>query len=101
VKKMPHPKAFFQWQIDKGRDLANELLKNESGTLFDSDYDYECFRYTDDGIVIIFYPHRTSARNYHIRVRDGGSKNKGKADLIMKMLDDGAGYNCTFQRKVK
>ena len=50
---------------------------------------------------VVLYPHRTTARNYHLRVRDEGSKNLVKASAVMDALDRAAGSNCTFSRKLR
>lgn len=64
--------------------------------------DYEAFHYTLPDARLVFYPHRTSASNHHIRVRDGGSKNKERAAAIMSLLQvdkvGGPGL-CTFHQK--
>jgi hypothetical protein len=64
-----------------------------------SPHDYEAFRYKDEDVSLVFYPHRTTAGNYHIRIRDNGSKNKQRAIELMQKLDSAAGNNCTFSRK--
>jgi len=100
MKKMPNERALPKWMIDKAYANASDMLKNEEGIIEESPHDYQCFTFKDDGVCLIFYPHRTSARNYHIRVRDQGSKNKTRANDLMNMLDEGAGHNCTFTKKV-
>ena len=66
-----------------------------------SPHDYEAFTYKNGGVSLVFYPHRTSAGNYHIRVRDNGSSDKGEAYRLMAMLDHGAGPCCTFRYNLK
>ncbi len=61
----------------------------------------EAFTYKSPYVSLVFYPHRTSAGNYHLRVRDNGSKNKKLTNSLMKRLDEAAGNNCTFTRKQK
>jgi hypothetical protein len=80
-------------------ELAANILANDGGLLEWSMHDYQAFTYKGDGVSLVFYPHKTSALNYHLRVRDNGSKNKAKANRLMKKLDDGTGYNCTFTKK--
>jgi hypothetical protein len=65
-----------------------------------SPHDYEAFIYKKDTVSLVFYPHRTSAGNYHIRVRDNGSKDKELAKRLMFNLDIEAGNNCTFSKKM-
>jgi len=100
MKKMPNEYALPKWIIEKAYGDATKMLENEGGTIEESPHDYQCFTFKADGVCLVFYPHRTTARNYHIRVRNQGSKNKEKAEKLMKMLDDGAGYNCTFSKKI-
>ena len=52
--------------------MAKEILKDFDGELAWSKNDYEAFIFKSDDMYLIFYPHRTSARNYHIRVRGTG-----------------------------
>ena len=100
MKKMPDKRALSQKEIDAAFNSAKELLKNEAGEISESPYDYQCFTYKSQDVCLVFYPHRTSARNYHIRVRNQGSKNKEKAEKLMKMLDEGSGYNRIFSKKI-
>lgn len=89
-------------KVDEFREqfeLANECLKTFGGELRWGTHDYEAMVYEGDLVRIIFYPHKTSSWHYHLRVRDGGSKNKERADEIMSALDRAAGFNCTFSRK--
>lgn len=59
-------------------------------------HDYQAFTFTMQGLRLVFYPHRTSASNYHVRVRA-----EGKADqcllarAIQALRKDN--YTCTFQ----
>lgn len=73
-----------------------ERFGQKSGHLVWGKNDYEAFLYTEMGVRLIFYPHRTSAGNYHIRVRSQGSKQPKRAMTLMAMLYIGAGNNCTF-----
>lgn len=81
-------------------DLASAALKGRDGSLEWSEVDYIAFVWSGPTVCIVFYPHKTSAGNYHIRVRDQGSKDKALAVKIMDELDSAAGYNCTFTRKL-
>lgn len=82
----------------KDFEIALKTVPCAAG-LFWSKHDYEAFRYCEQNVTLIFYPHRTTARNYHLRVRDGGSKDQARAIRLMDELDKAAGYNCTFRRK--
>jgi len=80
-------------------ELARTTLSQRAGALEWSRADYEAFTYVEPGVRLVFYPHRTSAGNYHIRIRDGNSKDAALADRLMRELDKAAGYNRTFSRK--
>ena len=75
--------------------LAEKILKDFGGNLEWSTNDYEAFTFKNDEINIIFYPHKTSAGNYHIRVRGNGKNINEFLDLLYKK----SGFNCTFSRK--
>lgn len=79
--------------------LAKRLLKGEPVIMEDVWKNFICFKIHGPDYRIVVYPHKTSAFNYHLRVRDEGSKNKAEAERIMKKLDIGSGLNCTFSRK--
>ena len=99
MKKMPDKQDLPEWQIEESYKNAANILASEGGEMEESPHDYQCFTFKTGDVSLVFYPHRTTSRNYHIRVRDQGSKNKPEANRIMRMLDEGAGYNCTFTRK--
>lgn len=61
--------------------------------------DYQAFVYQTEGVRLIFYPHKTSAGNQHIRVRDGGSKNKVRAQAILDVIQLDLATDCTFSQK--
>lgn len=60
---------------------------------------YQLAKITGTGFCIIAYPHKTSAGNYHIRLRDQGSKDKQAYKDAVGDLYAQAGNNCTFQPK--
>jgi hypothetical protein len=60
---------------------------------------YQLAKITGPDFCIIAYPHKTSAGNRHIRLRQQGSKNVARAYEVIAALDVEAGYNCTFQTK--
>lgn len=64
-----------------------------------SKHEYQAFVFKSENVSLVFYPHKTSAGHYHIRVRDQGSKNKAEAKRLMWELDEAAGFNCTFSKK--
>lgn len=81
-------------------DIASEyLISNYNGEVNWADADYEAFHFITDGARLIFYPHRSSCGHYSIRVRDGGSKNKKRADAIMEVMQYDFPDDNTFHRK--
>ena len=90
-------KRGFEWEREFS--LAKETLWGEPGRLEIATDQYVAFRYIEPNLRLVFYPHKTSAGNYHLRIRYEGCKDNLRADLLAKRLDDAAGFNCTFQRK--
>jgi hypothetical protein len=78
-------------------------------TVTRSEAQFEIAKVSGEGIALIIYPHRTSAGNYHARVRDQNSKDAAKARRVMIALDEGDGlpgkdadrvrFSCTFSHK--
>lgn len=73
---------------------AKERLAPLGGKVEPGVHDYEAFTYTAPGVRLIFYPHRTSAGNQHIRVRVGG---KCEPDKLRAAIFALAENSCTFQ----
>jgi len=90
----------FAHEYQQAQYILFDLLKLE-GMVAPGGHDYEAWTYSDDRVRIMFYPHKTSAGNRHIRVRDIGSREIMKADEVMAKLDNLSGFNCTFSRKVR
>lgn len=86
-----------EWQDEF--DVAALVLKSEPGTIEWAADHYVAFRYREASVRIVFYPHRTSAGNYHLRVRDEGSKDKPRFKELARRLYVGSGLSCTFQVK--
>lgn len=59
---------------------------------------YIAFKIKGKDYTLVAYPHKTSAGNHHIRIRDENSKDKFKAVGAMKKLDDSEN-SCTFSVK--
>ncbi len=95
----PNKKKYRKWYADEF-ELARKTLADEPGTLEWSQHDYEAFVFKGPAVHLIFYPHKTSALNYHIRVRDSNSKDKERAKALMRALDKAAGHYCTFTSKL-
>ena len=82
-----HFKAEYE---DAGRRLAHLGGKLEPGV-----HDYQAFTFTMPGLRLVFYPHKTSTSNYHLRVRTEGSADEQllrDAFLALKRGNSG----CTF-----
>lgn len=61
---------------------------------------YQLARITGSDFRMVAYPHKTSAGNYHIRIRDEGSKNKAAfADALYLLYNGKEELNHTFQSK--
>lgn len=73
---------------------AEQRLAGLGGTLEWSSHAYEVFRWCAPGLTLIFYPHRTTAMNHHIRVRKGTCEDQG---LLRKAIHALAENSCTFQ----
>lgn len=82
-----------------GREFedAKERLKEFGGKLEPGVFDYQAFTFSMPGLRLIFYPHKTSAWNYHIRVRTEGDVDKKKLLKVLKALYRGGNQGCTFQ----
>lgn len=86
-----------EWQTEF--DHASAALADEPGTFVWATDAYVAFRYIEPGVRIVFYPHRTTARNYHIRCRTEPCSDMRRAEVLMKRLDDSKPGWCTFTRK--
>lgn len=80
-------------------DVAALVLKDEPGALEWAADDYVAFRYRESSARIVFYPHKTSAGHYHLRIRDEGSKDKPRFADLARRLYLGSGHTCTFSVK--
>lgn len=79
--------------------MAEEVARVFGGEVSTTDAAHQVAKIVGADFRVVIYPHRTSARNYHLRVRDEGSKNRQAAERLMIALDHAAGFNCTFSRK--
>jgi hypothetical protein len=80
------------WASDK---RAAELrLSGLGGRLVDSSHAYEMWRWEHPELTLIFYPHKTSANNYHCRVRAGRCMNR---ETLRQAIFALAENSCTFQ----
>lgn len=99
--KDPNRGKYKKLYSDDFKRAEDYLLPLYNGALTWSNADYQAFQYQTEGVKIIFYPHKTSSGNYHIRVRDGGSKDKIRAQAIMDVMqfDNVSNHTCTFSQK--
>jgi hypothetical protein len=75
-------------------ETAKKRLAPLGGKVEPGVHDYEAFTYERPGLRLIFYPHKTSAQNYHIRVRSVG---KTDPKVLRKAIFALAENTCTFQ----
>lgn len=72
---------------------AQDRLRPIGVTVTPGVHDYEAFIAEGPGLRLIFYPHRTTAGNYHIRVRKGGACDVRRLqDAIFALAEN----MCTF-----
>ena len=79
-------------------DKAKAVLDKHPGELTWGVHDYQAFVYTEPTVRLVFYPHKTSAWNYHIRVRNEGSKDTKRANQLIRELSASV-IGCTFNEK--
>lgn len=60
---------------------------------------YQIAKIDGPGFTIIAYPHKTSAGNHHVRLRDQGSKDKNAYKKAVEEFYVKSGNNCSFQTK--
>lgn len=75
-------------------ELAKQRLASLGGQVVEGVHDYEAFTYEIEGLKLIFYPHKTSANNHHIRIRSVGKTDKS---ILRKAIFLLAENSCTFQ----
>lgn len=80
------------------KKMAQKYCKDNGLDLIESKADYQTAKIKGEGVCIVIYPHKTSAGNYHLRLRDENSKNKERAFQIMKDFDK-LEMGCTFSHK--
>ena len=100
-------KKYHPWQQEV--EWAMAICAPHGCKVERSSAQYEIATVKGSGVSLVIYPHKTSAGNYHARVRDNGSKNRMRAGLVMAALHDGEGlpedvahqirFSCTFTWK--
>jgi hypothetical protein len=79
--------------------LAKALLKNPPGQFVHAEDAYVAFRYIEPTVRLVFYPHRTTASNQHMRVRVEHCKDMARArNLLLQIV---GGYQSPFGMKNK
>jgi hypothetical protein len=73
---------------------AKDRLAPLGGVVSPGVHDYEAFTYESSRLRLVFYPHKTSAGNHHIRVRTVGKFDRAE---LRKALIALAENSCTFQ----
>lgn len=92
IKGLYTQKRHFKTEYeDAGRRLAHLGGKLEPGV-----HDYQAFTFTMPGLRLVFYPHKTSASNKHIRVRAEGKPDSELLFEAIKALRTD-NFSCTFQ----
>lgn len=81
-----------QWAAVK--QTAQQRLAGLGGKLMDSPHAYEIARWMHPDLTLIFYQHKTSAGNYHARVRAGYCANR---ETLRKAIFALAENSCQFQ----
>jgi len=74
-------------------EMAKERLAPLGGEVKPGEHDYQAFVYQAPGLRLIFYPHKTTAGNYHIRVRAEGKADPKQLEAAIFAL---AENTCTF-----
>lgn len=69
-------------------DMVKQLFSAEPGKVCWVKHDYQCFVFKSEKVCLVFYPHQTSALNFHLRVRNQKSKDKTKAIELLKILNN-------------
>lgn len=75
-------------------EAAAQRLAGLGGALDWSPHSYEVLRWVHPKLTLIFYPHRTRANNYHVRVRAGQCADRGLLRTCIVAL---AENSCQFQ----
>lgn len=80
-------------------DAASARLKELGGELIWSPHQYEVARWNHPGCVLILYSHKTSAGNYHVRVRAGKVTDRGiLRQAIVALAENSCQFYCPTER---
>ena len=92
-KFLPNDESKHRKNWKNERAAAEQRLAKMGGRLDWSDADYEVMRWVHPKLTLIFYPHRTTAGNYHIRVRAGKCLDRALLrECVMALAEN----TCTF-----
>jgi hypothetical protein len=96
LKGLYTQKRYFKAEYeDAGRRLAHLGGKLEPGV-----HDYQAFTFTMPGLRLVFYPHKTSASNYHLRVRtEGKAEEKLLREAFLALKRGNIGCNFGFPKR--
>ena len=97
MKELTPPFKKTAYSVDL--NIAYRVAKETGCKLIAAQDQFVAARVVGDGVRLVLYPHKTTAFNYHLRVRDEGSKDPVRALAVADALDSAAGLNCTFQMK--
>lgn len=90
----------FSREFEKAIEVADSIGSKDFGRIEVGKHDYEAWIYTEPGVRLIFYPHKTrSTGNRSIRIRDGGSKDKILAVQRARLFNHAFPYDLTFSSK--
>lgn len=68
-------------------DLAKAVFVDEPGRFEDASDEHVLFRYTEEGVMLVFYPHRMSGAGYFgLRVRMEPCRNVRRAKHLIDKL---------------
>ena len=87
----------YVWEEDLR--LARDIAARYCCMVYLDDTPYHIAKIKGDDIQLVLYPHKTSAGNHHMRIRDEGSKDAKSALSIADALHTTSGFNCSFQMK--
>lgn len=79
--------------------LAEKIALENNCSIEPGADQYQTAKIVGDGVKLVIYPHKSTAGNYHLRIRDENSKDPVKALAIANALDVDSGFSCTFQMK--
>ena len=92
---------FEEKELRSELPTARKILKDENVIFEEVFRNYILFKIKSEGVCIVAYPHKTSAGNRHVRIRNENSSNKEELMRIMEKLRDESGNDCRYHFKRK